>query len=103
MDAERRTKGAGVVPAAALRCRVCETRYPLDPIGVCSRCFGPLDPVYDRDEQRRTVTRASIEAGPPSIWRYSQLLPVAPPAEQRLAPGLTPLVRAPRLAAAVGV
>jgi len=91
------------VPATALRCRVCETLYPLDPVGVCNHCFGPLDPVYDRDEQRRTVSRESIEAGPPSIWRYEQLLPVAPPAEQRLAPGLTPLVRAPRLASALGV
>jgi len=91
------------VPATALRCRICERQYPLDPIGVCSACFGPLDPVYDRDEQRRTVTRESLEAGPRSIWRYAPLLPVAPPAEQRLAPGLTPLVEAPRLAAALGV
>jgi len=91
------------VPATALRCRICEREYPLDPIGVCSSCFGPLDPVYDRDEQRRTVTRESIEAGPRSIWRYAPFLPVAPPAEQRLAPGLTPLVEAPRLAAALGV
>ena len=91
------------MPATALRCRVCETQYPLDPIGVCASCFGPLDPVYDRDEQRRVVTRASIEAGPRSIWRYEDLLPVAAPAEQRLAPGFTPLVQAPRLAEALGV
>ena len=91
------------MPATALRCRICERQYPLDPIGVCSHCFGPLDPVYDRDEQRRTVSRESIAAGPPSIWRYAPLLPVVPPAEQRLAPGLTPLVEAPRLASAVGV
>ena len=91
------------MPATALRCRICETQYPLDPIGVCARCFGPLEPVYDRDEQRRTVSRESIEAGPPSIWRYAPLLPVAAPAEQRLAPGLTPLVAAPRLAEALGV
>ena len=70
---------------------------------MCARCFGPLDPVYDRDEQRRTVSRASIEAGPPSIWRYADLLPVAAPAEQRLAPGFTPLVQAPRLAEALGL
>ena len=91
------------MPATALRCRVCETQYPVDPIGVCARCFGPLDPVYDRDEQRRTVTRESISSGPQSIWRYAQLLPVAPPPEQRLPVGWTPLVRAPRLAEAVGV
>jgi threonine synthase len=91
------------VPATALRCRICEKQYPLDPIGVCAACFGPLDPVYDREEQRRTISRESIEAGPRSIWRYADLLPVAAPAEQRLPAGLTPLVAAPRLAAAVGV
>src|SRR5581483_8711941 len=103
VDAERWTKGEGVVPATALRCRVCETQYDLDPVGVCSRCFGPLDPVYDRDEQRRTVTRESIAAGPQSIWRYEALLPVAPPDEITLPVGWTPLVRMPRLADAVGV
>jgi threonine synthase len=91
------------VPATTLRCRVCETQYPLDPIGVCARCFGPLDPVYDRDAQRRTVTRESIAAGPQSIWRYADLLPVAAPAEQRLAPGFTPLVEARRLADTLGL
>ena len=87
----------------ALRCRVCEHEYPLEPIGICARCFGPLDPVYDKEELRRSLTREQIEAGPPSLWRYAPLLPVVPPAEQRLAPGLTPLVTAPRLATAVGV
>jgi threonine synthase len=91
------------VPATALCCRVCETRYGLDPIGVCAKCFGPLDPVYDREAQRAVVTRERIEAGPRSIWRYADLLPVAPPPEQRLAPGCTPLVSAPRLAEALGI
>jgi threonine synthase len=87
----------------SLRCRACEAEYPLEPIGVCARCFGPLEPVYDLDEVRATLTREAIEAGPPSLWRYAPLLPVSPPAEQRLAPGLTPLVRAPRLAEALGI
>lgn len=91
------------MPAVSLRCRVCETEYALEAVGVCSRCFGPLDPVYDWDELARGVTRESIGAGPPSIWRYSPLLPVEAPAEARLAPGLTPLAPAPRLASAVGV
>jgi threonine synthase len=91
------------VPATALRCRVCETHFPLDPVGTCPRCFGPLDPVYDRDAQRAVVTRERIEVGPRSLWRYADLLPVAPPPEQRLAPGWTPLVQAPRLAAALGI
>jgi threonine synthase len=91
------------VPATALRCRICETEFGLVGVGVCDRCFGPLDPVYDRELQARTVSRESIAAGPPSIWRYVDLLPVAAPAEPRLAPGLTPLLPAPRLAEALGV
>src|SRR5439155_6797729 len=51
----------------------------------------------------RTVTRESIAAGPPSIWRYEQLLPVEPPPDERLPVGWTPLVRVPRLAESVGV
>src|SRR5260370_26684590 len=91
------------MPATALRCRICETEVSLEPVGVCARCFGPLDPVYDREEQRRTVSRESIAAGPPSLWRYAPLLPVAPPPEQRLAPRPTPLVEVKRLASAIGV
>ncbi len=91
------------MPATALRCRICETQYELEGVGVCRECFGPLDPVYDREAQRPLVTREAIAAGPQSIWRYAPLLPVAPPAEQRLAPGWTPLVAAPRLAEELGV
>jgi threonine synthase len=91
------------LPATALHCRICETEYALEAVGSCSRCFGPLDPVYDWDEVERTFTREAIAAGPSSIWRYAPLLPVAPPAEPRLAPGLTPLVPAPRLAATLGL
>ncbi len=87
----------------SLRCRACEAEYPLEPIGVCARCFGPLEPVYDLERLRTSLTREAIEAGPPSLWRYAPLLPVSPPAEQRLAPGLTPLATAPRLAEALGV
>jgi threonine synthase len=91
------------MPALSLSCRVCETEHPLEANGSCTRCFGPLDPVYDWDALAGEVTRERIAAGPASIWRYADLLPVAAPAEQRLAPGLTPLVPAPRLAEELGV
>ena len=77
--------------ATALRCRNCETDHALEAVGVCSRCWGPLDPIYDRELLARTLTRESIAAGPLSIWRYADLLPVEAPEEQRLAPGFTPL------------
>jgi len=72
-------------------------------VGVCAGCFGPLDPVYDWDVVRETFTREAIAAGPASIWRYAPLLPVSAPPEPRLAPGLTPLIAAPRLASALGL
>ncbi len=89
--------------ALSLSCRVCGTEHPLEATGSCSRCFGPLDPVYDWEILRRRVTRERIASGPLSIWRYADLLPVDAPEEPRLAPGFTPLVPAPRLAAEVGV
>jgi threonine synthase len=86
-----------------LRCRVCEAEYPAVASGVCLRCFGPLDPVYDWDAVARTVSRAAIEAGPRSLWRYEALLPAPAPDDAAGGPGWTPLVRAPRLAAALGI
>jgi threonine synthase len=91
------------MPATALHCRICDAEHALENVGTCSRCFAPLDPVYDWDEAARTFTREAIAAGPASIWRYAPLLPVDAPAEPRLAPGLTPLVRAPRLAEQLGI
>jgi threonine synthase len=91
------------VPAESLRCRSCATEYALEDIGTCTTCFGPLDPVYDWDTLARSVSRETIAAGPASIWRYAPLLPVEAPDEARLAPGLTPLFPAPRLADEVGV
>ncbi len=86
-----------------LRCRVCEAEYPAVASGVCVRCFGPLEPVYDWDAVARAVSRESIAAGPASLWRYEALLPTAAPADAAGGPGWTPLVRAPRLAQALGI
>src|SRR6201747_2353521 len=91
------------MPVETLRCRVCEAEYPAVASGSCARCFGPLEPVYDWDELARTVTRASIEAGPRSLWRYEALLPTSAPAGIKGGPGFTQLVSAPRLASALGI
>ena len=47
------------MPVDVLRCRVCESEYPAEANGICARCFGPLEPVYDWDEIARAVTRES--------------------------------------------
>jgi len=62
-----------------LRCRICESEYPAVASGVCLRCFGPLEPVYDWEAVARAVSRESIEAGPRSLWRYEALLPTSAP------------------------
>ena len=89
--------------ATSLRCRACGTEHELGLTGSCRSCFGPLDPVYDMERVAATLTKESIAAGPRSLWRYAPLLPVEPPAEQRLPAGLTPLVAAPRLSEELGV
>src|SRR5207244_4586763 len=91
-------------PARCLRCRNCGAEYPLVAVHACAACFGPLEVGYD-DAALASVTREQIAAGPANIWRYAALLPVGqdPSARVTLNPGLTPLVRADRLAAAVGV
>jgi len=51
------------------------------------------------------ITRADIEAGPRSIWRYRRLLPVPTDVDTypNNQPGMTRLLRADRLAEALGI
>jgi len=91
------------VTVETLRCRMCGTEHPAVANGICSRCFGPLEPVYDWEAVGRAATRERIEAGPRSLWRYAALLPAEPPEDAASGPGWTPLVPAPRLAAQLGL
>src|SRR6266498_377189 len=88
-------------PARALSCRECGHRIPLAAEFACAECFGPLEVAYEFGK----ITRADIEAGPKSIWRYRGLLPVPSTVDTHpnTEPGLTRLVKADRLAAALGV
>jgi threonine synthase len=91
------------MPVDVLRCRVCESEFPAVANGICGRCFGPLEPVYDWDALTSVVSRERIEAGPYSLWRYADLLPALAPESAASGPGWTPLLPAPRLASALGV
>jgi threonine synthase len=91
------------MPPQSLRCRECRAEYPLDARYVCSRCFGPLEVSYgSRADADPDALRRRIQAGPHSLWRYADFLPVAPP-RQALQAGWTPLLRADRLAEALGL
>jgi threonine synthase len=91
-------------PARGLECRGCGARFPLAAQHACFECFGPLEVWYDA-QAFATVTRAQIEAGPKSIWRYAGLLPAGQDPAQRvtLDPGFTPLIKADALAAEIGL
>src|SRR5436190_7935601 len=86
-----------------LRCRECARQYPAEALHVCDWCFGPLEVTYDYERIAASVTRESIAAGPHTIWRYAGLLPADPAGPVDLGAGFTPLVRADRLAAELGL
>ena len=92
------------MPPESLSCKECQATYPLDARYVCERCFGPLEVAYaaptaaDPDEIKRR-----IQAGPHSLWRYRDFLPVQAPPRGALPAGWTPLLRADRLAGELGL
>lgn len=87
----------------ALKCRECGREYPLAATHVCEFDFGPLEVAYDYDRIKKSLTKAAIQSRPKSMWRYRELLPVAgePTVGQQV--GFTPLVKADRLAKALGI
>jgi threonine synthase len=92
------------MPADALKCKECSAQYPLEARYVCDRCFGPLEiayrPLRDRDADS---LRRRIQAGPHTLWRYADFLPVERAPRTSLHTGWTPLVRAERLARRLGL
>jgi len=77
--------------------------YPIEPRTICDSDFGPVEVTYDYDAMKGKVTRESIEAGPQSLWRYKDLLPVEGEPKSGFHSGWTPLVKADRLAKYLGV
>ena len=86
-----------------LRCRECSRSYPAEALHVCEWCFGPLEVAYDYEAIAATVSRERVAAGPKTIWRYADLLPASARGAVDLGAGLTPLLRADRLAAELGL
>ncbi len=86
-----------------LKCRECGRLYPKQAIHVCDFDFGPLEAVYDYDAIRPVLTRAAIESRPHTMWRYRELLPIDGEPTVGTQVGFTPLVKADRLARALGI
>jgi len=86
-----------------LQCRECHHQFPKEALHVCEFCFGPLEVVYNYDEIQRSLTREAIRSRPTNMWRYKELLPIDGEPTVGAQVGWTPLVRADRLAKALGV
>ncbi|HVE46959.1 MAG TPA: threonine synthase [Acidimicrobiales bacterium] len=93
--------GPGMV--IGLCCRECGRPYPPEALHVCEYCFGPLEVAYDYEAIAASISREKITAGPSTIWRYAELLPADAADPVNLGAGFTPLVRAHRLAAELGL
>ena len=64
------------MPAEALKCKECSTTYPLDARYVCERCFGPLEVAYAAPTAAPDELKRRIQAGPHTLWRYADFLPL---------------------------
>ena len=91
------------MPADALKCKECSTTYPLEARYVCDRCFGPLEVSYSAPEQNADELRRRIQAGPHTLWRYADFLPLAVAPRSALPTGWTPLIKADRIAERLGL
>ncbi len=85
-----------------LKCKECASTYELGASYFCENCFGPLEVSYDFSRLDPGELKRGIQAGSQGIWRYSDFLPFEGAARDPLEPGLTPLLRADRLAERLG-
>lgn len=86
-----------------LRCKECNESYPVKPLFVCDFCFGPLEADYDYSKVAKSISRAKIQAGPNTLWRYADLLPADPGNAVDIGAGFTPLLRAKNLGETLGL
>lgn len=86
-----------------LICRECGKAYPPVSLHVCDMCFGPLEVQYNYEAIKSRISRKTIEAGPKSLWRYIDLLPIQGEPTVGLYAGFTPLIRAKNLGDELGL
>ena len=86
-----------------LKCKECGAEYELGASYFCEKCFGPLEVAYDHSRLNAVEAKRRIQAGSQGIWRYADFLPFAGRPADPLEPGLTPLLRADRLAERLGL
>jgi threonine synthase len=93
--------------ATGLACHRCDKHYPLqDTVFACPDCGKGLDVVYDYELAARHFRDVPGSERPQNIWHFEELLPIVDASAQArvgLHSGYTPLIRADRLGAELGL
>jgi len=72
-------------------------------LNFCTEDFGPLEVDYDYEAIARSMSREKVTSRPNTMWRFRELLPTDGDPTVGFQVGGTPLIRADRLADALGV
>jgi threonine synthase len=93
--------------ATGLACHRCNKRYELaDTVFACPDCGKGLDVVYDYELAAQHFRDVPTEERPHNIWHFEELLPIVDASAQARVgqhSGYTPLIRADRLGAELGL
>ena len=88
-----------------LECSKCSETYPHTvPQNVCTACGKPLLARYALEKLAGTWTPDALLSRPPSLWRYTELLPISAPKDMvTLGETMTPLIHTKRLGTKFGL
>src|SRR5215213_3978993 len=88
-----------------LECGACGREYEARRLhNLCTECGKPLLVRYDLERAARSLTKESLRGRRADLWRYREVLPVERDENiVSLGEGWTPLLRAERLGALVGL
>ena len=88
-----------------LECAACGQEHEAQRLhNLCTKCGKPLLVRYDLKRAAATLTKESLPRRSPDLWRYREVLPVEHDENiVSLGEGWTPLVRASRLGAQIGL
>jgi threonine synthase len=93
--------------ATALVCHRCDNSYPLEStVFACPDCGKGLDIVYDYELAAHHFRDFPTAERPPNVWHFEELLPIVDAGAQARVgqhSGYTPLIRAERLGAELGL
>ena len=89
--------------ATGMKCRVCGKLWPVSTTNFCEDDFGPLEIDYNYAGIAAEVSRERLEARPHTMWRWREYLPLDNDPTVGVHTGGTPLIRANRLAKALGL